>query len=314
MVPNQQRMMGPKTLPIWAVPLLCTRKSTARIATVSGTMKRANAGVATSSPSTAERTLIAGVMMPSPKRSPAASIRSESKRREPLPAVRVQEAVESECASLTVVVRAEDEDEILERHDERDRPDDQRDAAEHVVGRAQDVAVPEEDLVDRVERRRADVAIDDAHRTDRQRNHAAVRSVVLRRVGGERPVPRTIHAPWSVHDDERASSSVATPSARRLRRRGAESAGKRPASTGARRLGTQQNGSSAGSCTARVGGAAIPGGQRLPHFEELDVGEERGVPRDSSAHAGLSVSHLRRDRELALAADPHAEKVPRPNP
>ncbi len=49
-----------------AVPRLCTRNSPTRIAIVIGTTNGPKTGVATSSPSTALSTEIAGVIMPSP--------------------------------------------------------------------------------------------------------------------------------------------------------------------------------------------------------------------------------------------------------
>src|SRR5580765_7568792 len=42
------------------------------------------------------------------------------------------------------------------------------------------------------------------------------------------------------------------------------------------------------------------------HLVELDLEHERGVRRDDAARPGCAVTHLGRDRELALAADSHA--------
>ena len=64
--PNQTRVMGPKNLPMPAVPRFCTQNSTNRITSVSGITAFLNAGETTSSPSTADSTEMAGVMTPSP--------------------------------------------------------------------------------------------------------------------------------------------------------------------------------------------------------------------------------------------------------
>jgi hypothetical protein len=66
MATNHTSVIGPKMAPMPAVPRFWTRKSAARIATVTGTTNGSNAGVATCSPSMALSTEIAGVMTPSP--------------------------------------------------------------------------------------------------------------------------------------------------------------------------------------------------------------------------------------------------------
>jgi hypothetical protein len=63
---NQASMIHPNSPPTLAVPFFCTAKSTAMITKAMGTTKRCSPGVATSSPSTALSTEIAGVMIPSP--------------------------------------------------------------------------------------------------------------------------------------------------------------------------------------------------------------------------------------------------------
>ena len=59
-------MIGPNTLPTRSVPCRWNMNSTNRIASVIATTYCLNSGVATSSPSIAPRTEIAGVMTPSP--------------------------------------------------------------------------------------------------------------------------------------------------------------------------------------------------------------------------------------------------------
>ncbi len=80
---NQQRMIGPKILPTCAVPRRWIAKSAVRMTTVSGTTTSSKRGVTIRRPSTAESTLIAGVMIPSPKSRPAASMSSQSRKPNP---------------------------------------------------------------------------------------------------------------------------------------------------------------------------------------------------------------------------------------
>ena len=47
----------------------------------------------------------------------------------------VQEAVEREHAALAVVLRPEDEEGVFDRDDDRQRPDDERNRAERILGR-----------------------------------------------------------------------------------------------------------------------------------------------------------------------------------
>ncbi len=63
---NQSTVTGPKTAPMPPVPRFCTANSATRMTQVIGTTNGEKALVATSSPSTAESTEIAGVMTPSP--------------------------------------------------------------------------------------------------------------------------------------------------------------------------------------------------------------------------------------------------------
>ena len=66
MTTNHTIITGPNTREIRSVPRRCTRKSTTRIVTATGITHDSNAVVATSKPSTALSTEIAGVIRPSP--------------------------------------------------------------------------------------------------------------------------------------------------------------------------------------------------------------------------------------------------------
>ncbi len=65
-VANQRIITGPKTAPTVAVPKRWKANMPTRITTVMGTIQWVRAGAATSSPSTAPSTEIAGVIIPSP--------------------------------------------------------------------------------------------------------------------------------------------------------------------------------------------------------------------------------------------------------
>ena len=66
MTRNQKTISGPKTRPMRWVPKRWIAKTTTRIAIVTGTTSSWMLGSTTFTPSTAERTEIAGVIIPSP--------------------------------------------------------------------------------------------------------------------------------------------------------------------------------------------------------------------------------------------------------
>ncbi len=68
---NQIEVIGPNSLPIFSVPKRCTANTASSTTTVIGTMKACRPGAATSRPSTAPSTEMAGVITPSPKNSEA---------------------------------------------------------------------------------------------------------------------------------------------------------------------------------------------------------------------------------------------------
>src|SRR5262249_42784712 len=76
---------------------------------------------------------------------------------------------EGEDPSLAVVVRAHEERQVLERNDRDERPEDDRENAEHVRRRRRERRGADEALLEREERVRADVAVDDAERAEGER-------------------------------------------------------------------------------------------------------------------------------------------------
>ena len=66
MVRNHTTVIGPKNLPMPAVPRFCTKNRQNKITKVSGITAFLKAGDTTSRPSTADNTEMAGVITPSP--------------------------------------------------------------------------------------------------------------------------------------------------------------------------------------------------------------------------------------------------------
>ena len=106
------------------------------------------------------------------KQQPGAEHQRPEQRARALVAVFVQEAVEREDAALAFVLRPQHQRGVFDRDDQRDGPDRERDRAEHVFPRRRDIGGADEDLVDRVKRRCADIAKDDAERAQRERRQA----------------------------------------------------------------------------------------------------------------------------------------------
>jgi hypothetical protein len=86
---------------------------------------------------------------------------------------RRRQSGEGEDAALAVVVGAQDEDAVLDRDDEDERPEDERQHAEDVGGRRGDGVRAVEALAQRVERAGADVPVDDAERGQRKNGEVA---------------------------------------------------------------------------------------------------------------------------------------------
>ena len=79
-----------------------------------------------------------------------------------------------EDAAFALVVGAHHDRHVLDRDDEHQRVDDQREHAEHVLVRRRHGVRAEEALAQGVQRAGADVAVDDAERGQREREQAPV--------------------------------------------------------------------------------------------------------------------------------------------
>ena len=132
---------------------------------MSGTIQSANAGVATSIPSTALSTEIAGVKAPSAYSNAAPKIPrytiSPARRQTARQSAPLHERHEGEHPALSLVVGADDDDVVLDRHHEHERPDDQREHAQDVPGSHGDGVRSVKRLPHRIQRAGTDVPVDD---------------------------------------------------------------------------------------------------------------------------------------------------------
>ena len=90
---------------------------------------------------------------------------------------------------------AQDDEDVLERHDQHQRPEDQTDDTEDVELVDGERMVPDEHLLHRVERAGADVAIDDADGAERELGEAVAGVPVVAVMGrdaGSRPHRRIV--------------------------------------------------------------------------------------------------------------------------
>jgi hypothetical protein len=107
-------------------------------------------------------------------------------------------------AALAVIVGTHHDDDVLERDDEQQRVDDERQHAQHVLLRRRHRVRAEEALAHRVERARADVAVDDAEGGEREGEESVFERSVChgcRRRGPAKPQvcpswPRGVKPRW----------------------------------------------------------------------------------------------------------------------
>ena len=120
-------------------------------------------------PSTADNTEIAGVIMESPMNIEAPTTPSASNGQAP-PAQRpLPQRHQGQRTSLAVVVGAQQQQHIFGGHDDEQRPQDQREHAEHDGARhRRPIRRVRDGLAKRIQRRRADIAEHDADASQRQ--------------------------------------------------------------------------------------------------------------------------------------------------
>ncbi len=179
---NHRIMIGPNTLAMPAVPRCWTANRAIRITTEIGITQSANAGVATSKPSTADSTEIAGVINPSPYSNAVPNTPSVTTAAatfgDGLTLGRDDERGERQDAALAVVVGPHHEQQVLETDHDDQRPEGDRC---HAVGAGLvdlELGVVER-LADRVERAGTDVAEHDAQCTEGESRHSAGAAMVL---------------------------------------------------------------------------------------------------------------------------------------
>jgi len=96
----------------------------------------------------------------------------------------VQERSQRQDPALAGVVGAHDESHVLDRHDHRDRPEDQRDNSIDLTGsRVHGAVVSREHGLERIQRAGADIAVDDAERGQRKGKQVVMLSRYVWRSG-----------------------------------------------------------------------------------------------------------------------------------
>ena len=131
MAPNHSSITQPNTRPTPPAPIRCTLKSPTRITTASGTVNGLKKGVATSKPSTAPSTVMAGVINPSPYSSDAPKtpkiVNSQTARGRVRPlSLRKRQRHQRQNAPFAAIVRAQHERDVLQRYDQDEGPEDKR--------------------------------------------------------------------------------------------------------------------------------------------------------------------------------------------
>ena len=177
MADEPDSITGPKNRPTRSVPWRWMANRPTRMATVSGTTYGVKPGVATLEPldraehRDGRRDHAVAVEQ---RGAEDAQQHQRASARAPAWLARRQQRGQREDAALAVVVGAHDEREVLDRDDQHQRPEDERQDAEHVRLGRRDRVRSEEALAHRVERAGADVAVDDAERAEGQRQRGGV--------------------------------------------------------------------------------------------------------------------------------------------
>ena len=105
----------------------------------------------------------------SPKKSAAPKMPTTRIQAGPAAEAAAHQGDERQDPALALVVGAQHEGDIFDRDDDRQRPEDQRQHAEHLLGRGRRAAGRGmQRLAQRIDRAGADVAIDDAERAEHQ--------------------------------------------------------------------------------------------------------------------------------------------------
>src|SRR5262245_16880079 len=208
MTTNQTTMTGPNRRPMLAVPRCCIANSPIRIASVSGRTKCSNAGVTSLRPSMAEST--------DGRRDDAVAIEQRRARDAEQDQNRgprtignsLHQRQQRQDSAFAVVVGAQDEDDVFERHHRHQRPEDERDDPEDVDRGRDGMAGGAQRDGQGIERARADIAEHDAGRGEREEPGIAlmVQFAAVGRIGarsrGRDVAGRSFHRPISLAKSE----------------------------------------------------------------------------------------------------------------
>ena len=102
----------------------------------------------------------------------------------------LRERHQRERAAFAVIVGPQHEDDVLDGHDDRQRPEDQRDEADDLGARQYPVFHDgAQRLAKRIDRAGSDIPVDDADRSDGQRKEG---TLVVMRLGRQRAARRVL--------------------------------------------------------------------------------------------------------------------------
>ncbi len=184
---NQTAVRGPKIAPMPAVPCRWTAKTAEMMMTAIGTthcsQRRGGDAQAFDRAQHRDRRRDDAVAVEECGAEQTGADQPAVGPRGPALSVRSHQREQRQDAALAPVVGAHDHGEILEGHHEVERPEDQREHAQHVVLGHRHAMGPGETFLQGVERAGADVAIHNPERAERQDRQPAPPGRLLR-IGG----------------------------------------------------------------------------------------------------------------------------------
>ena len=172
---NQTTVIGPKKLATRAVPCDCSRNRPMMTRSATGTTNRSRSGATSLRPSTAEhrdRGRDHGIA----EEERGAGDAEPEQQGHAAAGHALAQRHQGEDAALAVVVGAQQHNHVLQRHDQRERPEDEREHPDHRLARDGAAALSGgHRLAEGIERARADVAIDDTDGAERKRPEVPAR-------------------------------------------------------------------------------------------------------------------------------------------
>ncbi len=197
---NHTTMIGLNTLAMPAVPRCWMANRTMRMITAIGITHFSNAGVATSKPSTADSTEMAGVISPSPYSNAVPNTPSVTTPAATLdtvcPSGRDHQRRERQDSALAVVVGPHHRGQVLDADDDHERPERDRGRTEGRGLSDRQVGVVER-FAERVDRAGTDVTEHDAQGAEREQGDTGRMLGVLAHKGATLPAGRPDEPPFA---------------------------------------------------------------------------------------------------------------------